>query len=68
MNSKKLKGKIVEKGITQVKLAEKVGISVQSLNAKLNDRSSFTIEEADKITAILHLDNPGDIFFANLGQ
>lgn len=63
MNINKLKGKIVEAGMTQEKLAVNLGISVQSLNAKLNNRSCLTIEEAKKITDVLNIKNPIDIFF-----
>ena len=63
MNINKLKGKMVEVGMTQEKLAINLGISVQSLNAKLNSRSCLTIEEAKKITDILHIENPIEIFF-----
>lgn len=65
MNINKLKAKIVEEGMTQEKLATKLGISVQALNAKLNKRSSFTIEEAQMITKVLNIDNPGEIFFVH---
>ena len=40
-----------------------LGITVQSLNAKLNGRSQFTLEEVVKISEHLKLDNPVDIFF-----
>ena len=63
MNINKLKSKIVEAGMTQEKLAVNLGISLQSLNAKLNNRSCLTIEEAKKITDILNIENPIDIFF-----
>ena len=53
-----------ENNITQQNLADELGISVQSFNAKINGRSVFTISEAKKISEILHLDNPGEIFFA----
>jgi transcriptional regulator with XRE-family HTH domain len=64
MNINKLKGKIVEEGLTQEKLAVKLGISVQALNAKLNNRSSLTIREAQMITEILNIHNPSEIFFS----
>ncbi len=63
MNINKLKGKMVEQGITQEKLAQKLGISVQALNAKLNNRSCLTIKEAKGITNILNIENPSEIFF-----
>lgn len=65
MNSDILKGKIVEKKYTQKRLAEEMGITIQSLNAKLNKRSQFTIDEAVKIISILEIENPIEIFFVN---
>lgn len=63
MNLNKLKGKIVENGLTQQRLADEMGITIQSINAKLNNRRPFTIQEACLITQILNLDNPIEIFF-----
>lgn len=63
MSFDKLKGKMVEQRITQGKMAEMLGITVQSFNAKLNGRSPFTLEEAIRITDILSLSDPVDIFF-----
>ncbi|HBF7898471.1 helix-turn-helix domain-containing protein [Clostridioides difficile] len=63
MNISKLKGKMVEKKYTQKKLAEELGMTVQALNAKLNNRSQFKIEEAVKISNILQIEEPGEIFF-----
>lgn len=65
MNDRKIKAKMVELGVTQKDLAEKLGISMQNLNAKLNGRNIMNIEEAAKITKILKLDDPIDIFFNN---
>ena len=63
MSFDKLKGKMTEAHISQAKLSEHLGITVQSLNAKLNGRTQFTLEEAIKITAFLRLKDPVDIFF-----
>ncbi|PBI23191.1 helix-turn-helix domain-containing protein [Clostridioides difficile] len=65
MNISKLKGKMVEKKYTQKKLAEELGMTVQALNAKLNNRSQFKIEEAVKISNILQIEEPGEIFCDN---
>lgn len=65
MNSDMLKGKMVEKRYTQKKLADELGITVQSLNAKLNKRSQFTIAEAMNMISILNIENPVEIFFEN---
>lgn len=63
MSFDKLKGKMTENRISQEKMAKGLGITVQSLNAKLNGRSQFTLEEVVKITEILSLKDPIDIFF-----
>lgn len=63
MSFDKLKGKMTEMHVSQEKLAKVLGITVQSLNAKLNGRSQFTLEEVIKISEHLKLDNPVDIFF-----
>ena len=66
MNNDMLKGKMVEKKYTQKRLAEEVGITIQSLNAKLNKRSQFTLDEVVKIISILGIDTPCgicEIFF-----
>ena len=59
----KLKGKMAEQNISQEKMAKNLGITVQSFNAKLNGRSHFRLEEVVKITEILSLKDPVDIFF-----
>lgn len=64
MSFDKLKGKMAEKHMSQEKMAKNLGITVQSFNAKLNGRSKFTLEEVVKITEILSLKDPVDIFFA----
>lgn len=64
MNFDKLKGKMVEKRYTQKKMAGELGITMQSLNSKLNNRSKFTLDEVAKITTILKT-NPMEIFFEN---
>lgn len=63
MSFDKLKGKMTENRVSQEKMAKSLGITVQSLNAKLNGRSQFTLEEVVKITNILSLKDPIDIFF-----
>lgn len=64
MSFDKLKGKMTEAHVSQAKLSEHLGITVQSLNAKLNGRTQFTLEEAIKITEFLNLKDPVDIFFS----
>lgn len=59
----KLKGIMREKNVTQQELADKLGISVQSFNSKINGRTAFTIPEAINIIKILGISNPKEIFF-----
>lgn len=64
----KLKGIMKENNCSQSKLAKKLNITTQSLNAKLNGRTQFTIREAVDIISIFNIKNPNDIteiFFTN---
>ncbi|AJA42620.1 Cro-like phage repressor (endogenous virus) [Clostridium phage phiCT9441A] len=63
MDSNKLKGKIVEKCYTQKILAKELGITPQALNSKINKRTQFTLDEVVKLTSILEIENPIEIFF-----
>ena len=63
MSFDKLKGKMTEGHLSQKSMAEALGITAQALNAKLNGRTQFTLEEAVKITEFLNLKDPVDIFF-----
>lgn len=65
MNINKLKGVIREKGYSQKKLANEIGISLQSLNAKINGRADLTLSEVINIIQILNIENPKEIFFDN---
>ena len=49
--------------MTQEKLAMALKIAPQTLNAKINGRTQFTLEEVLEIVSILEIDNPVDIFF-----
>lgn len=59
----KLKGKMTEQKCSQSKLAQLLGISVHSVNSKLNGKTEFTIAEMENIADILSLKDPIDIFF-----
>lgn len=64
MKYQRLKGEMLAKNMTQEQIAKKIGITTQALNAKLNGRSQFTIKEAQAISDILDLADPGSIFFS----
>ena len=55
MNKNKLKGKIRKKGLTYKILAKKIGISVTSVNYKVNGQNLFNHEEMIKLREILRL-------------
>ena len=55
LDTLKLKGKIVEAGMTQGELAEKIGISQNTLSRKIAGRRDFTIGEIDRICDVLHI-------------
>lgn len=65
MNGNLLRGKIVEKGYTQEKLAKEVGISSNSLSRKLLGKREFTLTEVVSICKILGITDPVNIFFNN---
>ena len=66
MNVNKLKGKIVEKGLSVELLAESIGVDRSSLYRKLNNGDKITIGEAVKIKDALDLsaEDAADIFLA----
>ena len=57
MNVDKLKGKFVENGLNVDKVAERLGISRDTLYRRLNNSDSFTIGEATKLKDVLGLSN-----------
>ena len=56
MNINKLKGKIVENGMTVEALAEKMGIDRSTLYRKMsNDGETMLIKDANRILSVLNL-------------
>ena len=66
----RLKGKMAERGIRQADLAKAVGIDRSTLNRRLKTGEDFTIGEANKVVAFLHLpaDEAMQIFLPTLSQ
>lgn len=62
MGFNKVKGKMRELGYTQAKLSAELGITQQTLNAKLNGRSEFLLKEVLKLITILGHDVLSDFF------
>ncbi|MGX4600289.1 helix-turn-helix domain-containing protein [Faecalimicrobium sp. JNUCC 81] len=65
MRFRKLKGKLKEEDYTQKEIAEILDITPQAFNSKINNRTQFTLDEVIKMTNILKIDNPVEIFFTN---
>lgn len=65
-NTLALKQILVGSGFTQAQAAEKIGISAQSFNMKLNNKRDFSVREISKMIDAFHIDNPMPIFFANI--
>lgn len=65
-NQKLLKAKIIAQGFTRAEIAKKMGISLTTLNYKLNGRQEFKLSEVKKICTILNLNKSEreKIFFA----
>lgn len=60
-----LKGKIVANGFNIKSFAETIGLSRQSLGAKLRGKTSFTVAEIEKICDVLSISKSeiADYFF-----
>lgn len=70
VNINKLKGKIVENGLSVEVLAERIGIDKSTLYRKMsNSGEALTIKEANQICKELELsvEEATVIFFSNLG-
>lgn|GEM_PF-4011070 len=62
MNLERLRSLIFEASILQRELADKMGISLSSLNAKLNNRCEFNVGNILKLVDILSISNPNVLF------
>ena len=64
----KLRGRIVEKGYTQGKLAETLGISEQSFSKKMQNKISFSTDDITIIASALEIvpEEIGSYFFTVL--
>lgn len=67
VNVAKLKGKIVERDITQEELAKNIGITKSTFYRKMKQNGNFSIKEVNLIVSSLNLtkDEAINIFFAD---
>lgn len=61
----KLKALIVEHGYTQKDVAKMLGLSAQSLNKKIHNKTEFKASEISRLCAVFGIENGTTIFFAN---
>lgn len=58
MKANLLRGEIKAQGMTLEALAKKIGISRNSMSAKLNGRTQFNADEIEKICMALGISDP----------
>lgn len=62
ININKLRGKIAERGLSQRKLSQILGISEATFHRKMK-KGIFGSNEIEKMIEILNITNPCEIFF-----
>jgi transcriptional regulator with XRE-family HTH domain len=67
INSKKMKGRMVEMGITQKDIAKELGVAAPTVSQKINNVRPMDLAEAEKIADLLNIsDNEfREYFFCN---
>lgn len=67
VNTNKLKGKMKELEITQSDVAKVLSLSPPTVSQKLNNIRDFSLEEAEKLSNMLHIETSefGTYFFAH---
>ena len=63
VNTNKLRGLIVENGLSQGDVAKAIGITPKAFYVKMKN-GVFKTNEAEKMIKLLHIKNPAEIFFA----
>lgn len=60
LNKNKLLGAIVSAGMTQKQVASQMGISKNTFSAKINGKSYFDTDQAEKICGIIGITDPAE--------
>lgn len=55
VNSRKIKGRLVELGLTQKDVAEKIGVAQPTVNQKINNIRPMDLQEAEAIADLLKI-------------
>ena len=64
-NILKLKAAIMESGYNQEQLAKILGLTVSTLNYKINNKREFKAKEIKKLCEVLNISDIKTIFFAD---
>lgn len=67
VDTDKLKGLLVSNGLRQEDAAKAIGISTQTFNGKINNKTDFLSSEIEKLCELLNLKNADkvlEIFFS----
>ena len=64
INANLIRAKIVENGMNQKIVAEKIGMSEKTFSIKMNN-GKFGLDEVDKMIELLKIDQPEKYFFAS---
>lgn len=65
INANLIRAKIVEHGMTQKTVAEKIGMSEKTFSIKMNN-GKFGLDEVDKMIDLLKIEQPERYFFADV--
>lgn len=65
INANKIRARIVELGMNQQQVAEKIGMSAKTFSIKMNN-GKFGLDEAERMIEVLKIDKPIDYFFHNI--
>lgn len=57
INTRKIKGRMVELGITQKDLSKAIGISQTAVCQKLSNKRPMNLKEAEEISKLLYIGN-----------
>lgn len=65
LNSKLIKQRMAQMGLTQKNLAEMLNLASPTVNQKINNSRPLTLQEAEKIAKILKIEDSlfGEYFF-----
>ncbi|MBP3509189.1 helix-turn-helix domain-containing protein [Oscillibacter sp.] len=58
MQSNLLRGAIIAQGLTMQSAAQKIGISRNSMSARMNGKVPFNADEIEKLCALLDISDP----------